>query len=101
MHELVVALGAELLVLSNEKATTVEARADMERVLSDGSALAKFRAMVVAVGGDPRAVDEPEAFLPQAPVQEDVLAPASGIIQDMDALDIAGRPTSPHMHGCG
>ncbi len=43
------------------------ARTEVERLLADGSALERFRALVVAQGGDPRVADDPRAVLPAAP----------------------------------
>jgi pyrimidine-nucleoside phosphorylase len=57
---------------------------DAERTLSDGSALAKFREMVVAQGGDGRAIDDPSR-LARASLQRDLPSPESGFIQGIDA----------------
>ncbi len=53
----------------------------------DGRALDKFRAMVVAQGGDGRMVDEPHR-LPGAAVVADVMASRSGYIAGIDAGEI-------------
>ncbi len=44
-----------------------EAAAEVERLLDDGSALDRFRALVVAQGGDGRVADAPREVLPAAP----------------------------------
>jgi pyrimidine-nucleoside phosphorylase len=56
--------------------------------LDDGTALERFRAMVEAQGGDPRVVDDPGKVLPQAPVQEAIVADRSGTLQAVDAEDV-------------
>ncbi len=53
--------------------------ADPVRALDDGSALATWRALVRAQGGDP------DAPLPAAPVVEPVLAERSGFLGRLDA----------------
>ncbi len=62
-----------------------EAGRDLARkVLAEGRAWEKFRAMVEAQGGDVRAVDHPER-LPAAPYVEEVRAPRGGYIAQVHA----------------
>jgi thymidine phosphorylase len=56
--------------------------------LSDGSALERFRAMVAAQGGDPRAVDDPLAVLPRAPVVIAIGSDRDGVLAAVDAEEI-------------
>jgi thymidine phosphorylase len=56
-------------------------------LLDAGSALDVFRRMVVAQGGDPRFIDDPDA-LPQPTYCCEVYAPVSGYIHDVDAREI-------------
>ena len=56
--------------------------------MRDGSALAKFTAMVVAQGGEPAALEN----LPTAAVVRELPSPASGVITKIDAETI-GRAT--------
>ncbi|MFN8377084.1 MAG: thymidine phosphorylase [Anaerolineae bacterium] len=65
-----------------------ETRAQLQANLRDGSALAVFRKLVEAQGGDTAMVDDP-ALLPKANLVEDVAAPADGIVQAVDALGVA------------
>lgn len=55
--------------------------------ISDGSALSKFRELVVAQGGDGKFVDEPE-WLPEAKYSKTVTAPGSGYVTTIDAAEI-------------
>jgi thymidine phosphorylase len=50
--------------------------------LADGSAMDAWRRMVAAQGGDP------DAALPVAKESHDVVAPASGVVQRLDALAV-------------
>lgn len=63
-------------------------RSELEEKLADGSALAKFRLMVEAQGGDVRMVDDPDR-LPKAQFIENVLAEREGTLSHVDALKIA------------
>ncbi|GIU99720.1 MAG: thymidine phosphorylase [Actinomycetota bacterium] len=62
-----------------------EARRRAEGALADGSALAAFRRMVEAQGGDPRVVDDPRAVLPRAPVVRPIVAETDGYLAAVDA----------------
>jgi pyrimidine-nucleoside phosphorylase len=52
LMEVTLQLGAELLVLARRESTTASARHLLEKVISSGAGLEKFREMVVAQGGD-------------------------------------------------
>lgn len=86
--EVTYTLGAHMLVLGGAAADETAARRKLEAAIADGSALAKFREIVVAQGGDGRAIDDP-ARLPQARLQVPVPAPRAGTVADVDAMAIA------------
>ncbi len=65
-----------------------ETRKQLETALDDGSALAKFRLMVEAQGGDVAMVDDPD-LLPQAAIVEIFAAPQTGVVAQIAADDIA------------
>jgi pyrimidine-nucleoside phosphorylase len=77
LRELTVELAAEALVLSGR--TPEAARAELERKLSDGPALAAYQAMVRAHGGDP---DETRLAPPRATLP--VAAPRAGFVSTVD-----------------
>jgi pyrimidine-nucleoside phosphorylase len=84
VRDLSVALGARALATLRDidfEAATREA-AD---ALDDGRALASFRELVAAQGGDPRVADEPSAVLPAAPVRRPLRAARSGAVRATDA----------------
>jgi len=56
--------------------------------ITSGAALQKFRAMVVAQGGDARVIDDPARF-PRAKYEEVLASPRSGFVCDVDAMGIA------------
>ena len=77
-----------------------EARAMLEKVIKDGSALEKFKVFVNNQGGDGTLVDHPEN-LPQAEYHFDVVSEEEGYVEVIDAENIgvaasilgAGRQT--------
>lgn len=86
--EVTYTLGAHMLVLGGVAPDETAARRKLEAAIADGSALAKFREIVVAQGGDSLVVDEP-ARLPQARLQVAVPAPRAGTVAEVDAMEIA------------
>lgn len=76
-------VAAHMLLLAGKAETLGEAKAQATRARDDGRALAKFRDLVAAQGGDPRQVDDP-SLLPQAKIVEPLLAPQDGYIAALD-----------------
>jgi pyrimidine-nucleoside phosphorylase len=75
-------LAAEMIHLAGGVPT------DLRRLLLNGAALRKFAELIEAQHGDPRVTGDP-ALLPGAPVQLQVPAPAAGVVDAIDALEIA------------
>jgi pyrimidine-nucleoside phosphorylase len=86
--EVTFALGEQMLLLAGIEKDAAAARGRLERSLSTGSALAKFREMVGAQGGDPRVADEP-GRLPKAGLVRPVPSARAGFVRDVDALGVA------------
>ncbi len=84
VSDLVVRQAAELLMLFGRAKSLKEGTAQARRKLVDGSALAVFRRMVVAQGGDPRALED-SALLPVAPLVSEVVAPYDGFVSRIGA----------------
>jgi pyrimidine-nucleoside phosphorylase len=80
-RELTIALGAEMLALAD----VADGAARIAAALDDGRALAVFRRIVDAQGGDPRVCDAPDQVLPTAPVRAPVEAASAGVITAIDA----------------
>lgn len=89
LMEVTYALGEEMLVLGGVANDLAEARAKLEGVVADGSALAKFGEIVGAQGGDASLIDDPAKVLPQAQQSIPLVAATSGIVQDVDAMEVA------------
>ncbi|HWP35587.1 MAG TPA: thymidine phosphorylase, partial [Thermodesulfobacteriota bacterium] len=67
VRELTLVLGGWMLVLAGAAADPGEGGAVLAELLDDGAALAAFRALVAAQGGDPAVADDPAGRLPRAP----------------------------------
>lgn len=85
--EVVFALGSQMLMLAGRAADEKEARALMEGVIEDGSALDKFAQFVRAQGGDAAPVYD-TALLPVAGKTLEVTAKESGYVHRILAEDI-------------
>ncbi|MGA2446922.1 MAG: thymidine phosphorylase [Opitutaceae bacterium] len=88
LMEVTYALGVHMLLLARITSHPVDARRRLEATIANGAALAKFRELVAAQGGDASVIDD-YTRLPRAPVVRPVNAPASGYIVDVDPMGIA------------
>jgi len=87
LTELCVTLGAHMLAAGGLETDLPRGETKLRRHLADGSALAKFRELVAAQGGDPRVVDDP-ALLPSSPLTADFVSPVAGYLYSMRAAEI-------------
>lgn len=100
LTELSLTLAAQMAVVGGKAKDLEEARAMLEAVIKDGSALEKFKVFVNNQGGDGSLVDHPEN-LPQAEYHYDVISEEEGYVEIIDAENIgvaasilgAGRQT--------
>jgi thymidine phosphorylase len=111
MHEAVMALGAEMLVLGRLARTPAAARKRLEQALADGSAAERFSRMVKALGGPGDLLTRPWKHLERSPLEVLVPAPRAGVVRSIDtrqvglAVVVLGggrtRPTDPVDHAVG
>lgn len=87
LMEVVYTLGSHMVVFGHKASDLATARQLLEQTIADGSALAKFKAMVVAQGGDGRVIDD-YTVMPQAKYQIDYPASKAGVITQMLADEI-------------
>jgi thymidine phosphorylase len=78
LMEVTLELGAELLVLAKREANIVAARRRLERAISSGAGLEKFREMVAAQGGN---LDAPREVAPA----HEIASPMDGFVKTIDA----------------
>ncbi len=96
--DLVLKLGMEMVRLAGVSGSTLAAKQTVLRHLNDGSALAKFKEMVKAQGGDSSYIDHPEKF-GKAKYVRKLAAPKRGYIHAINAgmlakgVDILMHPT--------
>jgi pyrimidine-nucleoside phosphorylase len=88
LMEVTFAVGEQMLLLAGAAKNAAGARTLLERSLSSGAALGKFREMVAAQGGDVRVADDP-GRLPQAKLRIALGSPRSGFVTDVDAMGVA------------
>jgi pyrimidine-nucleoside phosphorylase len=86
--ELTYALGSHMLVLGGVARSEAEGRAKLEGAVQSGAALAKFREIVAAQGGDVSVLDD-SLRLPQAKLTHPVTAKQGGFVSDVSAMDVA------------
>lgn len=84
MHDVVVALGAEMLVLGGIVASLAAGHVKMEQVIASGHAAERFQMMVSELGGPRDFVERPAAYLERAPIIRPVSAPKPGIVSRID-----------------
>ncbi len=82
--ELCRVLAAYMLWMGNAVDSLPAGMERYDQVIANGQALAKFRSLVAAQGGDPRVIDRPQ-LLPQAGQSESVVSPGSGYLSVLHA----------------
>jgi pyrimidine-nucleoside phosphorylase len=97
MKELVLKLGMEIVRLAGVAGSTLSAKQTVQRHLTDGSALEKFKKLVEAQGGDTSYIDHPEKF-PMAKHIRKLPAPKRGYVHTINAAMIA---RGVHLLGAG
>jgi thymidine phosphorylase len=84
LHEVTLALCAEMLVLSGLAASDEKARARLQAALDSGEAAERFARMVGALGGPLDLMERPDAYLEPAPIVVPVPSLASGYAATTD-----------------
>ncbi|WP_419791292.1 pyrimidine-nucleoside phosphorylase [Staphylococcus chromogenes] len=100
LTELVLTLGAQMVVLAQKAETLEDARAQLQSVIDNGAAIEKFKTFLSNQGGDASVVDDPSK-LPTAKYTFELPANQSGVVSEMVANEIgiasmmlgAGRQT--------
>ncbi|WP_322027714.1 thymidine phosphorylase [Burkholderia sp. BCC1977] len=91
LHDVTVALSAQLLVTSGLARDVAQARTMLQQALDSGAAAERFARMVATLGGPADLIDAPGRHLARSDVIVPVPAPASGVVQRVDcrALGLA------------
>ncbi len=85
--ELCMTMGVQMLLAGKKAETEAEARAKLEGVIRDGSALKKLADFVEAQGGDPKAVYD-TGLLPRAGIVSQILSDRTGYVSKIDCSEI-------------
>jgi thymidine phosphorylase len=91
VHEVVLALGAEMLLLGGIAADLEEGRRKIADAVERGAAAERFGRMVAELGGPSNLIEKPHHHLDVAPVTHEVVAEREGIVTTIDtrALGLA------------
>ncbi len=84
LHEVTMALGAELLVLGKLAPDPIAARSRLEDALDSGAAAERFARMVAALGGPPDLIENPGRHLPAAAVVRPAHPERPGVVVAVD-----------------
>ncbi|MYM39055.1 thymidine phosphorylase [Duganella qianjiadongensis] len=84
LHEVTMALCAEMLVLGKLADNATQARAKLQACLDNGSAAERFARMVVALGGPADLMENPDRHLERAPIVVPVPALSAGYASSTD-----------------
>src|SRR5690606_14881115 len=80
LHEVVLALGAEMLLAGSLADDRDGAQARLQATLDAGMAAERFARMVAALGGPSDLLERPDVHLAQAPVTVPAAAPQPGVV---------------------
>jgi thymidine phosphorylase len=111
IHEVVMALCAEMLVLGRLAKSPKAARAMLQQALDSGAAAEKFQQMVTALGGPKKFVDAPWKHMERAAVEVAVVPDRAGAVHRIDTRSVGmvvvalgggrTRPQDPVDHAVG
>ena len=91
VHQVVLALGAEMLVLGGLAADLAEGKRKIASSLESGAAAERFGRMVAELGGPSNLIERPHLHLDEAPVRHEIRAEREGVVTAIDtrALGLA------------
>ncbi|MGU7773333.1 thymidine phosphorylase [Burkholderia sp. MR1-5-21] len=85
LHEVTMALAAQMLLIGGLAANEADARARLQASLESGQAAERFARMVTALGGPADLLERPQQHLAAADVIVPVSAPRAGRVERVDA----------------
>ena len=88
LHEVTLALGAEMLVTGGVADSIAQARGNLERAIASGKAAEVFARMVSALGGPADLLEMPEKHLAHARVVHEIQGQRHGIVTRIDTRAI-------------
>lgn len=88
IHEVTMALCAEMLISAKLASDEQDARAKLQAVLDNGKAAESFGRMVTGLGGPADFMERYDAYLPKAGIVRPVYATQSGFVTAMDTREL-------------
>lgn len=88
IHEVTMALCAEMLISANLASDEQDARAKLQAVLDNGKAAEIFGRMVTGLGGPADFMERYDAYLPKAGIVRPVYAAQTGFVTAMDTREL-------------
>lgn len=88
LHEVVLALGAEMLVLGKLFDTTAIARQSLIKALDSGAAAEHFQKMTSALGGPTDLIEKSQKYLQPAPVIRPIYPTKPGVLSELNTRAI-------------
>jgi thymidine phosphorylase len=88
LHEVILTLGAEMLLLGGLAEQLQQGKDAIISVLDSGQAAERFERMVAAQGGPADLLEHPERYLPAAAVQRPVFPETPGFVTHVDTLGV-------------
>ncbi|WP_429080795.1 thymidine phosphorylase [Aeromonas bivalvium] len=88
IHEVTLALCAEMLISAGLASNEQDARAKLQAVLDNGKAAEIFGRMVTGLGGPVDFMERYDAYLPKAAIVRPVYAAQSGFVTAMDTREL-------------
>ncbi|MCE9847058.1 thymidine phosphorylase [Aeromonas allosaccharophila] len=88
IHEVTMALCAEMLISAGLASDDSDARAKLQAVLDNGKAAEIFGRMVTGLGGPADFMERYDAYLPKAAIVRPVFAANSGFVTAMDTREL-------------
>lgn len=87
LMELLLTLGSQMVVLGKKADTLAEARQKLQQTIDDGSALNKFKQMIIEQGGDANVIND-YSVMPQAKYRIPIQATQSGVVTQIKANEM-------------
>ena len=88
LHEVVIALASEMLLVAGLEADQTSAITRVKRVLDNGRAAEIFQRMVAALGGPNDFIENHNTYVPKAAISREVAPRTSGYLSRMDVRRI-------------
>ena len=88
LHEVVMALGSRMLLVTGLAKDEAEAKAKLQDSLDSGKAAKIFADMVVKLGGPADLFEQPEKYLAKAKIVTPIKAPKAGFLAKMDVRKV-------------